>query len=387
MVIAMGIDPGTKSMDIFGFDDESNEIIVDEAIPREEITLNPMIVIEKIRRLRAEVGYIDAIVGPSGYGMPLKRAKDASDSDIALATFVTEGDVKRRLKIIGLRELMRLMRENEDLNIWFTPGVIHLPSIPTYRKVNKIDMGTADKVFSVALAIKDQAERLSINYAETSFILVEIGFAYTSALAIQNGAIVDAMAGTAGFPSYMGMGFVDSELVYAMVNTLNEISKLELFTGGAAYLSGINPSQVEIEDFIKLAKIDVKIKEGYKLMLESIVKDVAVLLTSITPSEIILSGRFARIPEFRVDVKKAVEVFLEKMNLEIDVTTVKNKKAAIAKEGAEGAAILASGLAGGKYQKLVEALKIRESKGEIFDHLYLNPSIKEKLLIFKKLLF
>ncbi|MEM2990549.1 MAG: DUF1464 family protein [Halobacteria archaeon] len=363
MVIAMGIDPGTKSMDIFGFNDKSNEIIVDEAVPREEITLNPMIVIEKIRRLRDQVGDIDAIVGPSGYGMPLKRAKDASDSDIALATFVTEGDVKRRLKIIGLRELMKLMRENEDLNIWFTPGVIHLPSIPSYRKVNKIDMGTADKVFSVALAIKDQAERLSINYAETSFILVEIGFAYTSALAVQNGAIVDAMAGTAGFPSYLGMGFVDSELVYAMVNTLNEISKLELFTAGAAYLSGINPTQVEIEDFIKLAKIDVKIEEGYKLMLESIVKDVAVLLTSVTPREIILSGRFTRISEFSADVKKALEIFLEKMNLEIDVTTVKNRKAVIAKEGAEGAAILASGLANGEYQKLIEALKIRESTG------------------------
>ncbi|MEM2925510.1 MAG: DUF1464 family protein [Methanocellales archaeon] len=385
MVIAMGIDPGTKSMDIFGFNDKSNEIIVDEAVPREEITLNPMIVIEKIRRLRDQVGDIDAIVGPSGYGMPLKRAKDASDSDIALATFVTEGDVKRRLKIIGLRELMKLMRENEDLNIWFTPGVIHLPSIPSYRKVNKIDMGTADKVFSVALAIKDQAERLSINYAETSFILVEIGFAYTSALAVQNGAIVDAMAGTAGFPSYLGMGFVDSELVYAMVNTLNEISKLELFTAGAAYLSGINPTQVEIEDFIKLAKIDVKIEEGYKLMLESIVKDVAVLLTSVTPREIILSGRFTRISEFSADVKKALEIFLEKMNLEIDVTTVKNRKAVIAKEGAEGAAILASGLANGEYQKLIEALKIRESKGEIFDHLYLNPNIKEKFVIFKKL--
>jgi predicted butyrate kinase (DUF1464 family) len=385
MVIAIGIDPGTKSMDIFGFNDENNNIVIDEALPRDEITLNPFIVIERIKKLRDEVGYIDAIVGPSGYGMPLKKAKDASDLDIALATFVTEIDVKRRLKIIGLRELMKLMRKSEDLNIWFSPGVIHLPTVPFYRKANKIDMGTADKVFSVALAIKDQAERLNINYAETSFILVEIGFAYTSALGVQNGAIVDAMAGTSGFPSYLGMGFMDSELVYALINTLSEMSKLELFTGGAAYLSRIDPFKMEIEEYIKLAKKNLEVGEGYKLMLESIVKDVAVLLATVNPREVILSGRFTRIPEFINDVKNSLEVLFEKTNLEVAVTTVKNRRAAIAKEGAEGAAIIANGLANGKYQKLIEALRIKESKGDIFEYIYLNPSIKEKLAIYQRL--
>jgi len=384
MVIAIGIDPGTKSMDIFGFDDESGDVVIDEAIPRDEITVNPSIIIERLRRLKEKIGRIDAIVGPSGYGMPLKRACDATDEDIALATFVTKADVERRLKIIGLRDLMRLMREADDLNIWFTPGVIHLPTVPLHRKANRIDMGTADKVFSVAFAIKDQAERLGIKFFETSFILVEIGFAYTSAIAVERGSIVDAMAGTAGFPSYLGMGFMDSELVYALVNALSDMSKLELFTGGTAFVAGIDPYKVEIDEFVKRAKAYSKVKNGYELMMESIVKDVAVLLTTSTPREIILSGRFTRIPEFMSDVKRALESFLDKINLSIDVTTM-SKRASIAKEGAEGAAIIANGLANGKYKEIIDVLKLRESNGDIFRYLYLSANIRERLNIFRRL--
>ena len=62
--------------------------------------------LEKLRDAQNRVGKIDAIVGPSGYGMKLKRAQEATDEEIAEATFVTEADVKRRLRIIGLRELM-----------------------------------------------------------------------------------------------------------------------------------------------------------------------------------------------------------------------------------------------------------------------------------------
>ena len=38
--------------------------------------------------------------------MQLKKAQDATDEEIAEATFVTDADMKRRLRIIGLRELM-----------------------------------------------------------------------------------------------------------------------------------------------------------------------------------------------------------------------------------------------------------------------------------------
>ncbi len=152
MVKSIGIDSGTKTMDIFGFDDKDGSIIIDVAIPRDEITKSAKLVVEKIREAQERFGKIDAIVGPSGYGMSLKKAQKASDEEIAEATFVTQADVKRRLRIIGLRELMLLLRDADDLNTYFTQGVIHLVTVPKYRKANKIDMGTSDKVLSVVLA-------------------------------------------------------------------------------------------------------------------------------------------------------------------------------------------------------------------------------------------
>ena len=97
-------------------------------------------------------------------------------------------------------------------------------------------MGTSDKVLSVVLAVKDQAERLSIPYNQTSFILVEVGFGYTSAMAVKDGQIVDAMAGTAGFPSFLGMGFLDSEVAYAIANATDDFSKHASIRRGCSLL-------------------------------------------------------------------------------------------------------------------------------------------------------
>ena len=44
--------------------------------------------------------------------------------------------------------------------------------------------------------------------------------------------------------------------------------------------------------------------------------------------------------------------------------------AAVAKQAAQGAALLADGLAGGSSAALVEALGIREAHGTVLDHLY-----------------
>ncbi len=143
--------------------------------------------------------------------------------------------MRRRLKIVGLRELMLMMREADDLNIYFTPGgVIHLPTVPEWRKANRIDLGTADKVFTAALSIVREAERKGVPYSETNLIAVEIGFAYTSAMAVKNGQIVDGMAGTAGFSGYLGMGVHGRRAGLCPGERLEDFGKMVLFQGGAA---------------------------------------------------------------------------------------------------------------------------------------------------------
>jgi len=366
-----GTDAGIKTYDLFGFDDQTGEIFLDESIPREEISREPGLVIERFREVGREVGGIKAIVASSGYGMPLKEARAATDADIALATFFTPADERRGLKIVGLRRLMLLMREATDLPFYFTPGVIHLPTVPEHRKANRIDLGTSDKVYTAALAIKDQAERKGKGYGETSLIAVEVGFSYTSALAVKGGKIVDAMAGTSGFPGYSGMGFMDAELCYALSHLEGELSKARLFTGGCAHVSGREPSRTEPEEFVEGGG------PGYELMVEAVVKDVASLLPSVRPAEVLLSGRFSRIPRFFAEVKGRLEEFFSSLSLEVEVRKLGHRGKA--KEAAEGAAVLASGIAGGRYRELVEVMRLRESRGHVFEHLY-PPELRDRLL-------
>jgi predicted butyrate kinase (DUF1464 family) len=55
------------------------------------------------------------------------------------------------------------------------------------------------------------------------------------------------------------------------------------------------------------------------------------------------------------------------------------RRAQNAKEGAEGAAILANGIARGKYSRLVEVMELEKSKGTILDHIHLDKETVQKL--------
>ena len=379
MVKTIGIDPGTKSIDLFGFDDESNKVLIDQAIPRDDFTKNPKIIIDILRELNGSSSKIDAIVGPSGYGIASKRAVDTDDSEILMATFVSNDDIKKRLKIVGLRELMFLMKKADDLNIWFAPGVIHLSTVPDYRKAGKIDMGTADKLFSAIMAMKDQTESLKIHPSETSFILVEIGFAYTAAIAVENGNVVDGIGGTSGNLGYLGMGSMDGELSYAVSNSIDHFSKMLLFSGGAAFLAGIDPFNSSIDDFVIKSKINKKISFAYEAFKEAIVKNVFTLLTSMkeSPKEILLSGRFLDINDFRKDIILKLTQHTKPFNISC-IRTI-HKQSSTVKEAAQGAAILANGIAGGKYKSLITQLKILESNNTIFDYICLDKKIVDKI--------
>ena len=57
----------------------------------------------------------------------------------------------------------------------YLPGVIHLGTVPEHRKVNRVDLGTADKLCAAALGIHQESERMACSPDEVSFILLELG--------------------------------------------------------------------------------------------------------------------------------------------------------------------------------------------------------------------
>src|SRR5262252_9073796 len=187
----IGIDPGTLSVDFCGLDD--GVVFLDRTLPTDEALSNPSVIIEMLEAAHLAAP-LDLIAGPSGYGLPLTRARDLTDDDLRLACLAPAGESGG---IGGLRTLMRALAQSA-LPIVLTPGVVHLPTVPAHRKVNRVDMGTADKVCAAALAVREQSERRGCAEREVSLILLELGGAFTAAVAVENGQIVDGLGGTSG---------------------------------------------------------------------------------------------------------------------------------------------------------------------------------------------
>ncbi|MFC1897074.1 DUF1464 family protein [Chloroflexota bacterium] len=346
-----GIDPGTGSFDFFGMD--GDKTILDTSVPVPEVAQNPKVLVDTVR----SVFPLDMIIGPSGYGLPLTRIADVTERERTLMV----PDDKSIPLYDGIRMVVWLMKE-EGFPLYFTPGVIHLPTVPAYRKANKMDMGTADKVCCVALAVRDQAELCSIDYSETSFILAEVGYAFNAVIGVEGGKIVDGLGGTSGGPGFITLGSMDSELAVR----LGKFPGVVLFSGGAKDASGkddVTPDE--------LAKEHHKYPQAWNMLLESIIKGVAAMTVAVErPREILLSGRLSGIPE----ITEALTTRLSKFG---KVRRI-GRHASAAKEAAEGAYIIGEGLLGGKYKGIVDSLELRGAKGTMFDHILLKGIELEK---------
>ncbi|MEA3377679.1 MAG: DUF1464 family protein, partial [Chloroflexota bacterium] len=364
-VRAIGIDPGTVSFDVCGL--EGERVFLDQTIPTERLASHPATLVDVLE----QAGPMDLIVGPSGYGLPWVTVQALTPREKGLLLLSRKGNPGDETIIAGMGALLALLKES-GLPIVLAPAVIHLPTVPAHRKVNRVDMGTCDKVCAVALGAYDkvcavalgaydQARRLDVGYHGTSFLYVELGGAFTALVAVHRGAIVDGMGGTSGSLGYRAAGAMDGEVAYL----LGEFPKGTLGSGGVASIAG--QPEASPEQLIARADTDRRCRLAWDAFTESLVKGTAALLT-VAPAtrEILLSGRLCRVPPIYRRVEEALAPFAPVRRV--------SGFARVAKEAAQGAALIAEGLAGGRHQGLVEAMRLREAEGTALDHLYVAGS-------------
>ncbi|HET8833486.1 MAG TPA: DUF1464 family protein [Gemmatimonadales bacterium] len=343
MTRVAGIDPGTVSLDACGLED--GRVFLDASWPTAELMADPRPLLDAL----LGAGPIDLIAGPSGYGLPLCRASEVSEDDLRLAFLAPAGESGG---IGGLRALARRL-DQAGLPLVLTPGVVHLTTVPAHRKLNRVDLGTADKVCAAALAIGVETERRACRCDEISFVLLELGGAFTAALAVEQGRIVDGLGGTSGPIGWRAAGALDGEVAFLA----GEVSKGMLFDGGVDRIAAAGLRATALAAYLEGATRAVRILQG----------------SAPSADLVLLSGRHALDPAIAQPLRSALA--------DIGEVRVLTGFAPAAKQGAQGAAVLADGLAGGRYRDLVERLGIREAKGTVLDYLYvITPAAARRRL-------
>ena len=340
-----GIDPGTVSFDLCVLQD--GETIVEQVFETGSLSENSGPLLDALARH----GPYDLVYGPSGYGLPLVAATDVGERELAEMVLVRPDESRADAGVGGMRSLLRALASS-GLPVVFGPGVIHLPSVPRHRKYNRIDMGTADKVCAAACAIVDQSVRRAVNVDETAMILLELGGAFTAALAVDSGQIVDGIGGSSGPLGVRAAGALDGEVAYLLGPA---IRKNTLYSGGALDPDGT----LDITDLDALWASPAH-AEGWSALVEATAKAVRALVVSVpAPHEIVVSGRLARLPELIATLASSFEAIAPVIAL------VPGRASAAAR----GGALLADALAGGRNALLAEALKLREARGTVLDYL------------------
>jgi len=367
LVRALGIDPGTKSFDLVVID--GPKVVYELSIETVEVARNPKVLIDAIE----SVGDVDIIAGPSGYGTPVVCNEDIIDAErfaieillLSSKEDISKGVERGELGMVVYDALAKVVKYlwRSKCRVCYIPSVILLPTVPLHRKINRIDMGTADKLAVTALAIYDESRRLGIKYGETKFILVELGFGYNAVIAVDGGKVVDGYGGTLTRMGFMTIGAIDAEVVVAG----RFWRRSDVFYGGVSTLC----NEHDPEKALERASIDELCNAGFTSMMESIEHHVRGMLSSVKdPHEIILSGRLSRIPKIYDDLRKRLS----------DVAPIVRIRgldgARLSKEAAQGYAILGEGIAGGYFKDLVKIMEIMMAKGTTLSWVY-HPRVRE----------
>jgi predicted butyrate kinase (DUF1464 family) len=353
-----GVDPGTFSFDVCALD--GGEVTLERSFRTVEVGADPTLLVETL----VHHGPFELVLGPAGYGLPLVPVEQIGEPELSLMLLLREDEPHGPVGIGGMRSIVRALIA-AGLPLVFGPGAIHLPTIPAYRKWNRIDLGTADKVASVALCIADQARRLGVDFAETSFLMLELGGAFSAALAVDGGHIVDGLGGSAGPIGARACGALDAEAAYLLGAAL---SKRTVFSGGALDPHG----ELDLSEGLEVLRRDPRHREAWLALEEGAAKAaLALTISAPAPHEILITGRLAEAPGMLEALgARLAHVAPVRMAASLDLHV---------KAAARGAAVLADGLAGGRYAPLVERLGVQDASGSALDHLRIHGADRIRL--------
>jgi predicted butyrate kinase (DUF1464 family) len=318
-----GCDPGTSSLDVLALED--GRVVAQVRIEPDALRADPELPVRWLR----ENGPFDLIAGPSGYGLPLVRAGECTDAHLGLMALVRPNE-RGAKGVGGFSALVRAFRES-GLPVVFLPGVIHLSTVPAHRKLNRIDLGTADKLCVAALA-------LAQHNRDEPLLVVEFGSAFTALVVLKDRQIVDGLGGTCGPLGARSGGAWDGEVAYL----LSPLQKADLFCGGV----------VDIADG-EVARAAFR---------ESFAKAVAGLVAVHEFRDVYFGGTLFRT---HPDLAQAALDALPSSSYRLHPTD--DLPSAWVKHAAQGAALIADGLCGGASTPLVEWLRLREVGGTVLD--------------------
>ncbi len=344
----LGIDPGTVSFDLCLLEDR--EVTFEESIPSSVVAERPEDMAEKCLRLK-----LDVLIAPSGMGLPNRKLSEISEREMFELTLVREGE---RVPVLdAMKKFLAIVRE-AGLEIFFLPGVIQLPTVPRWRKFNKIDMGTADKMCVGALSVELVSQKKGVTYDKVNHIVAELGGGYNCVITIEKGRIINGIGGTLfPGPGFMNAGAMDGEIAYL----LRGFEKSLLFEGGASYLTG--SESLPIEDFT-----GESYPQAFNAFVEGVLFAVCSQRALSLSREVYLSGRLTRYE----NIYNPVKARLEELGYTIShLPTLSDKS----KAAAQGYAMVGNGLYGGCYEPLVKHMMIDKAEGSVTDYVYWRERI------------
>jgi predicted butyrate kinase (DUF1464 family) len=250
------------------------------------------------------------IVLPSGYGVPITRAGDLLDRDIATMTAGHPGS--------GLDNLALFLAEarRRTLRAYCIPSAKLLPSVPPHRKLPRTDLGTSGALCAAVWALHFQSTT-GRALTDCDFILLHSAPGTIQMLVLKAGRIVDG-TGAAWEP---------------------ERPSRRLFGAAPGDDSGRGDDHPPPAD-----------AEALTALWEAVEKDCLAMLGFHGVSEVIVTG--AR----HAEVMRALGPRHRLATLPMPGDGY---------EGALGAAVVAAGLTGGPTARLVDHLGLRETRERI----------------------